>query len=105
METGLSQSVQEGERNTTQQDKATCKKAEGEKLSLVARHRPSTQPDPVGIFACQNNDLEEKVFVVWKWSEIQTVQDNGSYAFECYNNTTEYPKCNESTPINGYDIL
>ena len=78
---------------------------EGVKLSLVARHWPSTQPDPVGTFACQNNDPEEKVFVVWKWSEIQTAQDNDSYAFECYKNTTEYPKCNESTPINVTDIL
>ena len=49
---------------------------ERETVSLVAHHWPSTQPDPVGIFA-----------------------------FECYNNTIEYPKCNESTPINGYDIL
>ena len=78
---------------------------EGVNLSLVVRHWPSTQPDPVGTFACQNNDPEEKVFVVWKWSEIQTVQDNGSYAFECYKNTIEYPKCNESTPINVTHIL
>ena len=77
----------------------------GEKLSLVVRHWPSTQTDPEGTFACQNNDPEKEVFVVWKWSEIQTVQDNGSYAFECYNNTTEYPKCNESTPINVTHIL
>ena len=77
----------------------------GEKLSSVVRHWPSTQPEPEGIFACKNNNPEKEVFVVWKWSEIQTVQDNGSYAFECYNNATEYPKCNESTPINVKDIL
>ena len=78
---------------------------EGVNLSLVARHWPNTQPDPEGTFACQNNNPEKEVFVVWKWSEIQTVQDNGSYAFGCYNNTTEYPKCNESTPINVTHIL
>ena len=75
-------------------------------VSLIVRHWPSTQPDPVEIFACLNNGHEEEVFVVWKWSEIQTAQDNGSYAFECFNSTIEYPKCNESTPIiNGYYIL